>query len=260
MKRGQYLHLALEKHLSAAFFGAIIAVVTMAECAHVQAQQVLRVGLQDAEPGLIRNNTNQLGGRDIEMWNAIAKDAGLGVTYVIMNNVATLFPAMDEGKVDVVSGVARTPETQSKYNLTGTLFLTAEALVVPKSDTRMYRGLDDIKGLNFATLRGSAYANYLKQVGIAGFKEFETTPAVLNAVSAGQANAAIFSGIIAGYLLKQGKFPDLQVVASYQPALARPIMAAFPKTATESFNKVNASIQKLTTDGTFRKILANYGQ
>jgi cystine transport system substrate-binding protein len=159
-----------------------------------------------------------------------------------------------------VSGVSNTPETQSKYNLTGTLFLTAEALVVPKSDTRMYRGLDDIKGLNFATLRGSAYANYLKQVGIAGFKEFETTPAVLNAVSSGQANAAIFSGIIAGYLLKQGKFPDLQVVASYQPALARPIMAAFPKTATESFNKVNTSIQKLTADGTFRKILATYGQ
>ena len=79
-------------------------------------------------------------------------------------------------------------------------------------------------------------------------------------VGSGQANAAIFSGLIARYLLKQGKFPDLQVVASYQPALARPIMAAFPKTAIESFNKVNSSIQKLTADGTFRKILANYGQ
>lgn len=250
----------LKQQLSAVFFGAILAVASMAECSQVQAQQVLRVGIQDAEPGLIRNNTNQLGGRDIEMWNAIAKDAGIPVTYVIMNNVGTLLPAMDEGKMDVVSGVSRTPDTQSKYNLTGTLFMTAEAVVVPKSDTRMYRGLDDIKGLNFATLKGSTYANYLKQVGIVGFKEFDTTPALLNAVSSGQANAAIFSGIIAGYLLKQGKFPDLQMVASYQPALSRPIMAAFPKTATESFNKANASIQKLTADGTIRKILANYGQ
>jgi len=250
----------LKRQLSAVLFGAILAVAMMAECEQVQAQQVLRVGFQDAEPGLIRNSTNQLGGRDIEIWNAITKDAGLGVTYVIMNNLAALLPALDEGKMDVLSGVSRTPDTQSKYNLTANLFMTAEALVVPKSDTRMYRGLDDIRGLNFATLRNSTYANYLKQVGIAGFKEFETTPAVLNAVSAGQASAAMFSGIIAGYLLKQGKFPDLQVAASYQPALARPIMAAFPKTATESFNKVNASIQKLSADGTFRKILANYGQ
>jgi polar amino acid transport system substrate-binding protein len=246
--------------LSAVLFAGVLVVATTAECVQVQAQQVLRVGIQDAEPGLIRNNISQLGGRDIEMWNAIAKDAGVSVAHVIMNNVATLLPAMDEGKMDVVSGVSRTPDTQSKYNLTGTLFMTAEALVVPKSDTRPYRGLDDIRGLNFATLKGSTYANYLKQVGITGFKEFETTPALLNAVSSGQANAAIFSGIIAGYLLKQGKFPDLQVVASYQPALARPIMAAFPKTATESFSKTNAAIQKLTADGTFRKILANYGQ
>jgi hypothetical protein len=37
-------------------------------------------------------------------------------------------------------------------------------------------------------------------------------------------------------------------------------MAAFPKSATESYNKFNASIQKLTADGTMRRILAHYGQ
>src|SRR5262249_57511054 len=52
----------LEKYLSAAFFGAMLAVATMADCVQVQAQQVLRVGFQDAEPGLVRNSTNQLGG------------------------------------------------------------------------------------------------------------------------------------------------------------------------------------------------------
>src|SRR5882724_2815312 len=118
----------LKRPLSAIFFGIVLAVTSIAECAQVQAQQVLRVGFQDAEPGLVRNSTNQLGGRDVEMWNAIAKDAGLPVTYVIMNNLATLLAAMDEGKMDVVSGVSRTPDTQSKYNLTGTLFMTAEAL------------------------------------------------------------------------------------------------------------------------------------
>src|SRR5206468_7098826 len=61
----------LKRQLSAAFFGAILAVATTAECEQAQAQQVLRVGFQDAEPGLVRNSTKQLGGRDFEMWNAI---------------------------------------------------------------------------------------------------------------------------------------------------------------------------------------------
>jgi uncharacterized protein (DUF697 family) len=56
-----------------------------------------------------------------------------------------------------------------------------------------------------------------------------------------QANAAIFSGIIAGYLLKQGKFPDPSAGGLLSARLSRPITAAFAKTATETFNKVNAS-------------------
>ena len=69
----------------------------------------------------------------------------------------------------------------------------------------------------------------------------------------------MFSGIIAGYMNKQGKLGDLQLVSSYQPALARPIMAAFPKSATETYAKANASLQKLHADGTMAKIKAKYG-
>ena len=237
----------------------LFAVSILAAAGTANAQQDLRVGLQDSEPGVIRNN-NQLGGRDIDIWDAIAKDSGLRVTYVFMDNGPALLAAMDEGKVDVVGwAVSRTPTTEAKYLLTDTILPSAEALVVPKTDTRMYRGLDDIKGLKFATLKATTYADYLKKNGITGIKEFNTLPDVLKAVSSGEANAALFSGIIAGYLFKQGKLADLQVVSSYQPALTRPIMAAFPKTASENYNKANASLKKLTADGTIAKIKAKYG-
>lgn len=240
-------------------FVALIVAAILVAVGTASAQQALRVGLMDAEPGVIRNN-NQLGGRDIDIWDAIAKDSGLRVTYVFMDNPSTLLAALDEGKVDVVGwAVSRTSATESKYLLTDTILPSAEALVVPKTDTRMYRGLDDIKSLNFATLKASPYADYLKKNGITNVKEVNTIPDVLNAVSSGEANAAMFSGIIAGYLLKQGKLPDLQVVGSYQPALSRPIMAAFPKTASENYDRANASLKKLTADGTIAKIKAKYG-
>jgi ABC-type amino acid transport substrate-binding protein len=237
------------------FFAATI----FAAVGSANAQQVLRVGLMDAEPGVIRDNS-QLGGRDIDIWDAIAKDTGLRVTYVFVNNPAALLAALDEGKVDAAGwAVTRNPTTEAKYLLTDTIFPTAEALLVPKSDTRMYRGLDDIKGLKFATLKASDYFVYLNKNGIADIKELNSVPDILKAVTSGEVNAAMFSGIIAGYMNKQGKLGDLQVVSSYQPALTRPVMAAFPKAGTRTYTKANASLKKLHEDGTMAKIKSKYG-
>jgi polar amino acid transport system substrate-binding protein len=237
------------------FFAATI----FAAVGSANAQQVLRVGLMDAEPGVIRDNS-QLGGRDIDIWDAIAKDTGLRVTYVFVNNPAALLAALDEGKVDAAGwAVTRNPTTEAKYLLTDTIFPTAEALLVPKSDTRMYRGLDDIKGLKFATLKASDYFVYLNKNGIADIKELNSVPDILKAVTSGEVNAAMFSGIIAGYMNKQGKLGDLQVVSSYQPALTRPVMAAFPKADTQTYTKANASLKKLHEDGTMAKIKSKYG-
>jgi polar amino acid transport system substrate-binding protein len=113
--------------------------------------------------------------------------------------------------------------------------------------------------LKFATLEASAYANYLKKNGITSLREFKSLPDVLKAVTSGEANAAMFSGIIAGYMEKQGNLIGLQVVRSYQPALSRPVVAAFPKTASDNYNKVNASLKKLHADGTMAKIKTKYG-
>jgi polar amino acid transport system substrate-binding protein len=233
----------------------IFATALLAAVGPASAQQDLRVGLMDEEPGVVRNN-EQLGGRDIDVWTAIAKDTGLRVTYVFVKNPSALLAALDEGKVDVAGW---TSTSAAKYLLTVTILPTAEALIVSKTDTRTYRGLDDIRNLKIATLRASAYANYLKKSGIAGISEFDSVPDVLNAVTSGESNAAMFSGIIAGYMEKEGRLPGLQVVRSYQPALSRPVVAAFPKNASENYDRVNASLKKLHTNGTMDKIKAKYG-
>ena len=233
----------------------VFATTFLSGIALASAQQDIRVGLMDAEPGVVRNN-EQLGGRDIDVWTAIANDTGLRVTYVFVKSPSALLAALDEGKVDVAGWTAT---SASKYLLTVTILPTAEALLVPKTDTRIYRGLDDIRNLKFATLKASDYANYLKKNGVVGIVEFDSLPDVLNAVTSGEANAAMFSGIIAGYMEKQGKLPGLQVVRSYQPALSRPVVAAFTKSASENYGRVNASLKKLHANGTMDKIKARYG-
>jgi ABC-type amino acid transport substrate-binding protein len=238
---------------------ALFAATTVATIGAANAQQSLRVGLLDAEPGVVRVG-DQVGGRDIDIWNAIAKDTGLQVTYVFMTNLPPLLAALDESRLDAVGwGVSPSADTAAKYLLTDTILPTAEAIVVPKTDTRMYRVLDDLKNLHFATLKASPYADYLKKSSIANVKELDSIPDIVKALTSGEANAAMFSGIIAGYLLKQGKLPGLQVVNAYQPALSRPIVAAFPKTASENYDKANNSLKKLSADGTMAGIKSKYG-
>jgi ABC-type amino acid transport substrate-binding protein len=231
------------------------AMALLAAAGTASAQQHLRVALMDAEPGVVRNN-DRLGGRDIDIWDAIAKDAGFGVTYIFVSNPPALLAALDEGKADVAGW---TSTTDAKYLLTDAILPSAEALVVPKTDTRMYRGLDDIRSLSFATLKGTAYSNYLKKIGITNIKEFNALPDVLNAVTSGEVNAAMFSGIIAGFMSKQGKLPGLQVASSYQPALSRPVVAAFPKAAIENYSRANASLKRLHANGTIAIIKSRYG-
>ena len=239
---------------------SIFAATIFAAVGSANAQQVLRVGLMDAEPGIIRYDSQQLGGRDVDVWDAIAKDTGLRVTYVLVNSPAALLAALDDGKVDVAGwAVTRNPTNEAKYLLTEMIFPTAEALLVPKSDTRMYRGIDDIRALKFATLKATDYFVYLNKNGITDIKELNSVPDILKAVTSGEVDAAMFSGIIAGYMNKQGKLGDLQVVSSYQPALTRPVMAAFPKASTQTYTSVNASLKKLHEDGTMTKIKSKYG-
>ncbi len=236
----------------------VFAAAVLAAMNPASAQQVLRVGLQGAEPGVVRSN-NEIGGLQIEVLEAIAKNAGFKVNVTITENTRKSFGLMDEGNLDVVAGTTVTAENQANYSFTVGYGTTAEALVVPKTDKKQYHTIADAKTLTIVTLRGSPYARYLKQNGIINYKEVETTTDALMAVSTGQADASLFSGVISGYVLKQGLFPKLQIVTSYRPALARPYAMAFPKNTGEILNRANASIQKLIDEGTIRQIFANYG-
>lgn len=234
---------------------ALALAATLSAVEATKAQQELRIGLMNAEPGVIQQG-KQTTGRDIDIWDAIAKDTGLRVTYVLLSSPQAVLTALDEGKVDVAGW---TSTTSAKYLLSVTILPTAEALVVPKADAREYRGVHDIKAMTVATLRATAYADHLKKSGIAGVREFGALPEVLNAVTSKEADAAMFSGIIAGYMATQDKLPGLRVVRSYQPDLSRPVVAAFPKGSADAHAKVNASLTRLHADGTMARIRSKYG-
>src|SRR5678815_3291925 len=95
----------------------VFAAAVLAGMNPASAQQVLRVGLQGAEPGVVRSN-NEIGGLQVEVLEAIAKNAGFKVTFTITENTRKSFGLMDEGKLDAVAGTTVTAENQAKYSFT----------------------------------------------------------------------------------------------------------------------------------------------
>lgn len=222
------------------------------------AQQPLAVGIQSAEPGLIQGNKEQPG-HLVELWDAIAREAGFTISFVVMPDNRQLLKALDDKAIDVVAGAGRPNDADAKYSLSEPFMMSAEALVVPKTDTRSYGDPASLKPLRVATQKGSAYDAYLKDLGVAGITYHDTGVELMKAVSEKKVDAALFSAGIAGYALKSGKFPDLQIAQSYKPTFARPVFMIFRKDAGPNLDKTNVSLRNLLSRNVPAQIRSKYG-
>ena len=79
-------------------------------------------------------------------------------------------------------------------------------------------------------------------------------------MSAGEIKAAVVGVNGAGYEIKLGHFPDLQLVKSYQPLVKSVDAFSVRKGDSELLRKINTSLAKLHANGTVRQILDRYGQ
>ena len=244
------------RQVKAMFRTALVALVLLVSPSH--AQQALTVGVQSAEPGLIQGNKEQPG-HLVELWDAIAREAGFTVSYVVMPENRQLLKALDDKKIDVVAGAGRPNDSETKYELSEPFMMSAEALVVPKTDTRPYGDPASLKPLRIATQKGSAYDAYLQGLGVAELVYLETGTELLSSVREGKADAALLSTGIAGYALKSGKFPSLQIAPSYKQTFARPVFMVFRKDAGANLDKTNASLRNLLSKDVPRQIRNKYG-
>jgi ABC-type amino acid transport substrate-binding protein len=87
---------------------------------------------------------------------------------------------------------------------------------------------------------------------------YDTTPEGVAAVSNGEIVAFFTLGPILSYLAAND-FPDLQLVATYQPAVIGEYAIAVRKDAPDLLAAVNASLAKLGAAGTIQNILGNWG-
>jgi glutamine transport system substrate-binding protein len=189
-------------------------------------------------------------GFDIDLWDAVAKD--IGVTYTLQPmDFNGIIPALQTKQVDVgLAGITIKDERKKVIDFSDGYYDSGFLLMVPADST--IKGPEDLGGKTLAVKTGTSATDYAKE----HFKDSELRlfPNSDNAyleVSTGRADAAMHDTPNVLYYIKtngQGK------VKSVGPQMmAQQYGMAFPK-GSDLVAKVNASLAKLKSDGTYTAI------
>jgi polar amino acid transport system substrate-binding protein len=204
--------------------------------------------------------TNTIEGVMVDLIKEIAKDAGFKVEIEGMQ-FSTLIPSLTANKIDIISAAMYiTPPRQEVIDFSGPVYTYGEGLIVPKSDAKDYKAFADLKGEAVGAQKGTAFVDPLQKTGLfTDVKIYDTIPAILADVNTGRLKAGFADKPILAYNIKQGLFPEVRLVNSYVSTMTGSIGIGVRKSDGELLAKINASLDRLTKDGTVGKILAKWG-
>jgi polar amino acid transport system substrate-binding protein len=223
---------------------------------------LLRVGTNAAgapwsfhDPG-----TNRELGIAVELIQEIAADAGFKIEFVPLT-LPDLIPALNARRVDIIAGnLLITPQRAAQVDFSDAIAAGGDGLVVRKTGTGTYVTLDDLRGLKLATQTGPFADTIRKSALFPDLKVYPTGSDAMQAVSAGECDAAIVGVNGAAYEMKLGHFPNLQLVRSYQPMVSSVDAFSVRKGDDALLRQINTSLAKMHANGTVKRILAEYGQ
>jgi len=197
-------------------------------------------------------------GAMIDLMNAIAKDAGFQVRFVMVP-ASEQIAALSSNKIDLALDVIIGRSAAAEF--TDPLYKDSEALLVKKSDSKQYKTWEDLKGEVIVTFKGSPFANAAQKSGI--FKEVRLVTAGAEVVQAVR-NPEIKAGFKGSFIdtlydQEHGVYePDVQMSMSYQPSFEDQ-WGIGARRGDVLLPKVNTSLAKLKRDGTLKMIFTKYG-
>jgi polar amino acid transport system substrate-binding protein len=240
-----------------------VAALLLAAGVPASAEQVLKVGSTPTGVPFtfLDTKTNQIQGIMVDLITEIGKDAGFAVQIEPMQ-FSTLIASLTSRKIDIISAAMFiTPPRQEVIDFSDPIYTYGEGLLVPKTDSKNYAKLDDLKGEVVGAQVGTAFVDALKKSGLfAEVKVYDNIPDILRDVNAGRLKAGFADYPILAYNLKQGGFPEARIVESYKPTIIGSVGIGVRKGDSELLTKINTSLARLKANGTVDRILAKWGQ
>jgi polar amino acid transport system substrate-binding protein len=241
----------------------LAAVTALALTAPASAQQTLKVGSTPTGTPFtfLDTKTNTIQGIMVDLITEIGKDAGFQVQIEPMQ-FSTLIASLTSNKIDIIAAAMfATAARKEVIDFSDTVYTYGEGLLVPKSDTKDYVKLEDLKGQVVGAQVGTAFVDALKKTGLfSDVRVYDSIPDILRDVDTGRLKAGFADYPILAYNLQQGRFPQARLVESYKPTILGSVGIGVRKGDPELLKKINTSLAKLKANGTVNKVLEKWGQ
>ena len=207
------------------------------------------------QPWSFHDESDTLGGYDVEVSRAIAEKLGVEPEYV-ESDWDSLFAGLDAGRYDLVcNGVEVTEERAKTYNFTTPYGYIHTALAVRK-DNEDIKSFEDLAGKTTANSLASTYMELAESYG-ATVQGIDTLEETIQLLTAGRIDATLNANVSFYDYLNVHPDADFKLVAQTEDAshVAIPIV----KSEDSSFlDALNSAIDELRADGTLKELGEKY--
>lgn len=193
-------------------------------------------------------------GIDVDMANQIAKDMGAKLTIDNIN-FDSVIPAVVSGKDDVgIAGISKTADREKSVDFSEAYYDASQVIIV-KADNTAITDQNSLKGKKIAVQKGTTGDDLAsKLTSDANMDRFNASTDAITELKNGKADAVVIDSFPAKVFVKQN--PGLKIAG--KPLTSESYCIAVKKGNTALLSKINASIDKMKSDGTLENILKKY--
>ena len=196
---------------------------------------------------------NQIVGFDIDLLNAISKEAG--IEFKIQDMAFDgLLPALQTKKVDlVIAGMTATPERQKAVAFSKPYF-KAKQVVITKGVDKSLKDFKDLSGKKVGVMLGFTGDTVVSEIKGVKVERFNAAYAAILALGQGKVDAVVLDSEPAKKYTANNK----QFVVANIPAAEEDYAIAARRNDKELLNKINTALDKIKANGEYDKILKKY--
>ncbi len=218
---------------------------------------VVRVGTEGTYPPFtyVDPRSQELTGYDIEVAEAVAKEAGWQLKFV-QSPFDSIFPALDANRIDMIANqVTINPEREARYLFTKP-YTYSHGVIVTASDTDDIKTLADLKGRTAAQSETSNWAGVAREAG-ANVKSVEGFAQAAELLVQGRVDVIVNDNIaVLDYLASTGS-KDIKIVGDAGDEVSRQAFT-FRKGDADLRDQADKALKTLRDDGTLKKISEKY--
>ncbi len=242
----------MKKKLFVVLAAVAVFAMVLTACAPTATSNKIKVASDAAYPPfeMVDEKTKELIGFDIDLFNAIAKKAGLEVEYVNIG-FDPLLAGMAQCQYDAaISAITITDERKQNMTFSDPYFQAGQAITVGIKDETIKTDAD-LKGKTIGTQLGTTGDILAKKIEGANVKAYDSVDLAFQDLINGQVEAVIADNVPSeGFV---GKNVDkIKVVGSLLTTEDYGISVC--KTKTDLLAKINKALAEVKSEGTIEKL------